>query len=250
MLIEVVSNTRAPHSDEIFLSRITLACCHRSLPPIARTRACCRRCIVAEDPTPPDEDRHHRHGRNRRRARAPLGRGRPPDYSFPRAIPSNCRHWRRSSGPNVKVGTPREAAAFGDVVHVSRCRMARPPQVGRDYAAELKGKVVLDTGNPYPSRDGEMAVRDRAARHGRGVGGIPAGHAPRACFQCHQLGTARARGVPQARATRHSARRRRCGGDEDRRATRVATRASIRCPWANFPARASSTTARRSTCAA
>jgi hypothetical protein len=35
------------------------------------------------------------------------------------------------------------------------------PQVGRDYAAELKGKVVLDTGNPYPSRDGEMAVRDR-----------------------------------------------------------------------------------------
>ena len=40
------------------------------------------------------------------------------------------------------------------------------PQVGRDYAAELKGKVVLDTGNPYPSRDGDMAVRDRAARHG------------------------------------------------------------------------------------
>ncbi len=68
-------------------------------------------------------------------------------------------------GSNVKVGTPREAAAFGDVVLVSVPYHATP-QVGRDYAAELAGKVVLDTGNPYPSRDGEMAVRDRA----RGTG--------------------------------------------------------------------------------
>jgi predicted dinucleotide-binding enzyme len=58
------------------------------------------------------------------------------------------------------VGTPREAAAFGEVVLVSVPYHATP-QVGRDYASELKGKVVLDTGNPYPSRDGEMAVRDR-----------------------------------------------------------------------------------------
>ena len=36
------------------------------------------------------------------------------------------------------------------------------PQVGRDYAAELDGKVVLETGNPYPSRDGEMAHAARA----------------------------------------------------------------------------------------
>ncbi|HUR90576.1 MAG TPA: NAD(P)-binding domain-containing protein, partial [Ramlibacter sp.] len=69
-------------------------------------------------------------------------------------------------GPNVKVGTAREAAAFGDVVLVSVPYNATP-QVGRDYAAELKGKVVLDTGNPYPSRDGEMAVRDR--ERGTGV---------------------------------------------------------------------------------
>jgi predicted dinucleotide-binding enzyme len=68
-------------------------------------------------------------------------------------------------GPQVKVGTPREAAAFGEVVLVSVPYHATP-QVGRDYAAELKDKVVLDTGNPYPSRDGEMAVRDRV----RGTG--------------------------------------------------------------------------------
>src|SRR5690349_15903589 len=69
-------------------------------------------------------------------------------------------------GPNVKVGTPREAAAFGEVVLVSVPYFSTP-QVGRDYAAELKDKVVLDTGNPYPSRDGEMAVRDR--ERGTGV---------------------------------------------------------------------------------
>jgi hypothetical protein len=33
-------------------------------------------------------------------------------------------------------------------------------------AKELKGKIVLDAGNPYPSRDGDMAVKDRA----RGTG--------------------------------------------------------------------------------
>jgi predicted dinucleotide-binding enzyme len=69
-------------------------------------------------------------------------------------------------GPRVKTGTPREAAAFGEVVLVSVPYHATA-QVGRDYAAELKGKVVLDTGNPYPSRDGEMAVRDR--QRGTGV---------------------------------------------------------------------------------
>jgi predicted dinucleotide-binding enzyme len=69
-------------------------------------------------------------------------------------------------GPKVKTGTPREAAAFGEVVLVSVPYHATA-QVGRDYRAELAGKVVLDTGNPYPSRDGEMAVRDR--QRGTGV---------------------------------------------------------------------------------
>ena len=80
--------------------------------------------------------------------------------------PEELRALARAIGPNVKVGTPREAAAFGEVVLVS-VPYAATPQVGRDYAAELKGKVVLDTGNPYPGRDGEMAVRDR--QRGTGV---------------------------------------------------------------------------------
>jgi 8-hydroxy-5-deazaflavin:NADPH oxidoreductase len=80
--------------------------------------------------------------------------------------PEQLQALAQALGPNVKVGTPREAAAFGEVVLVSVPYNATP-QVGRDFAAELKDKVVLDTGNPYPSRDGDMAVRDR--QRGTGV---------------------------------------------------------------------------------
>jgi predicted dinucleotide-binding enzyme len=41
------------------------------------------------------------------------------------------------------------------------------PQIGHDLAKELAGKIVLDTGNPYPGRDGDMAVEAR--RKGTGV---------------------------------------------------------------------------------
>ncbi len=64
-------------------------------------------------------------------------------------------------GPKAHVGTPAEAAAFGPVVVVS-VPYAATPQVGKDYAKELAGKVVLDTGNPYPERDGPMAEQARA----------------------------------------------------------------------------------------
>jgi predicted dinucleotide-binding enzyme len=68
-------------------------------------------------------------------------------------------------GPKARAGTPREAAVFGDIVLISVPYRA-VPQIGRDFANELAGKVVLETGNPYPSRDGEMAVEARA----RGTG--------------------------------------------------------------------------------
>jgi predicted dinucleotide-binding enzyme len=80
--------------------------------------------------------------------------------------PEELQTLAKEIGPNVKVGTPREAAAFGDVIQLA-VPYGATPQVGRDYAAELKGKIVLDAGNPYPSRDGEMAVRDR--QRGTGV---------------------------------------------------------------------------------
>jgi hypothetical protein len=69
-------------------------------------------------------------------------------------------------GPRAQAGTPREAAAFGDVVLVS-VPYAAMPQIGSDYAEELRGKIVLDTSNPVENRDGPMAVE--AKQKGSGI---------------------------------------------------------------------------------
>ena len=66
----------------------------------------------------------------------------------------------RSLGPAARAGTPREAALFSNVVLIS-VPYGALPQIGRDLNAELSGKIVLDTGNPYPQRDGDMAVQAR-----------------------------------------------------------------------------------------
>ena len=60
-------------------------------------------------------------------------------------------------GPNARAGTPREAAAFGAVLMVSVPYRALP-EVGKELAGLLKGKVVIDTCNPFASRDGEVAT--------------------------------------------------------------------------------------------
>ncbi len=57
-------------------------------------------------------------------------------------------------GGGARAGTPREAATFGDVVMVSVPYHALPA-VGKEVGDLLKGKVVIDTCNPFTYRDGE-----------------------------------------------------------------------------------------------
>jgi len=68
-------------------------------------------------------------------------------------------------GRNARAGTPREAAAFGDVVTISVPYRALP-EVGKDLADLIRGKVVIDTCNPFVGRDGEIATWARE----KGVG--------------------------------------------------------------------------------
>lgn len=75
--------------------------------------------------------------------------------------PDALRPLAEKLGPRARVGTPEEAAAFGQVIVIS-VPYGALPQVGRDHAAQIQGKVVLDTCNPFPERDGEMAVPARA----------------------------------------------------------------------------------------
>ena len=59
-------------------------------------------------------------------------------------------------GNGARAGTPREAATFGEVVMISVPYHALPA-VGKDLADVLKGKIVIDTNNPFLHRDGETA---------------------------------------------------------------------------------------------
>lgn len=67
-------------------------------------------------------------------------------------------------GGGARAGTPREAAAFGEVVMISVPYHALP-DVGKEVGDLIKGKVVIDTCNPFPSRDGEIAewAREKGA---------------------------------------------------------------------------------------
>jgi predicted dinucleotide-binding enzyme len=64
------------------------------------------------------------------------------------------------AGANARAGTPREAAAFGDVL-VFAVPYGALPELGRDLRDSIKGKVVIDACNPFPRRDGEIAERAR-----------------------------------------------------------------------------------------
>jgi len=76
------------------------------------------------------------------------------------------RQLAASLGSGARAGTPKEAAAFGEVLFFAVPYTALPG-LGRDLAAEIKGKIVLDACNPIPRRDGDMA-KDALAK-GTGV---------------------------------------------------------------------------------
>lgn len=69
-------------------------------------------------------------------------------------------------GKNALIGTPKEAAAFGDVVLISVPFQA-VPQIGKDCAQELKGKIVIDATNP-PLSGGSDPLTVEARENGVG----------------------------------------------------------------------------------
>ena len=66
----------------------------------------------------------------------------------------------------AKVGTVAQAVDFGDVIFVA-VPYGALPQIGKDNAAALKGKIVLDACNAVASRDG--AIADEVEQNGIGV---------------------------------------------------------------------------------
>ena len=73
-----------------------------------------------------------------------------------------------ASGRNARAGTLEEAAKFAEVILLAVPYKATP-EIGRTLGAHLANKVVLDAGNLYPQRDGEMAQKIVDGGQGSGL---------------------------------------------------------------------------------
>jgi hypothetical protein len=59
-------------------------------------------------------------------------------------------------GPIAQAGSVSQAISFGDAILLT-VPYGAIPEIGKDYGAQLKGKIVLDTGNAVAARDGAIA---------------------------------------------------------------------------------------------
>jgi 8-hydroxy-5-deazaflavin:NADPH oxidoreductase len=80
--------------------------------------------------------------------------------------PEELKDMVASLGPLAQAGTVAQAVAFGDALFIA-VPYGALPQIGRDNAAGMQGKTVLDAGNAVASRDG--AIADEVERDGIGV---------------------------------------------------------------------------------
>jgi 8-hydroxy-5-deazaflavin:NADPH oxidoreductase len=78
-------------------------------------------------------------------------------------------------GPRASAGTPEDAAMFGEAVLLT-VPLKAIPDIARDLARSLSGKLVLDTSNAYERRDGDTARQ--ASAHPQGSAGWAAAMFP------------------------------------------------------------------------
>lgn len=76
-------------------------------------------------------------------------------------------------GPLARAGSVAEALAFGEAVLIAVPYRAYP-EIGREHAVALKGKIVLDAGNATKARDGDLAAEAEAS----GIGAVSAKYLP------------------------------------------------------------------------
>jgi predicted dinucleotide-binding enzyme len=67
-------------------------------------------------------------------------------------------------GSLAKAGTVEEAVAFGDVLFIA-VPYGAVPQIGKDYSAKMKGKVMLDACNAVSTRGWCRCRRSRTKRN-------------------------------------------------------------------------------------
>ena len=95
------------------------------------------------------------------------------EVMFSSRHPETLKGLVAKAGPKARAGLPAAAATWGQVI-VMAVPYGAMPQIGKDYATLMRGKVVVDLGNPYVERDGPMA---RVAL-GKGTGVASAEYLP------------------------------------------------------------------------
>jgi hypothetical protein len=80
------------------------------------------------------------------------------EIMFSSRHPEQLTELKEEAGPHTQTGTPDEAAVFGEVVVLS-VPFKAIEKVAREAGDLLRSKVIIDTCNPYPDRDGEIATR-------------------------------------------------------------------------------------------
>lgn len=112
--------------------------------------------------------------------------------------PETLSHLVTELGDHARAATPAEAAAAGDLVVVTV-----PLKAYRDVPGEpLRGKVVIDTNNYYPQRDGQIAELDDESTTVSELlqAHLPESHVVKAfnnIYFEHLLGLARPSGSPE-----------------------------------------------------
>jgi 8-hydroxy-5-deazaflavin:NADPH oxidoreductase len=91
--------------------------------------------------------------------------------------PENLSELVEGLGNLASAGTPAAAAEFGDVVMLT-VPLKSIPDLAAGLPSSLSGKVVLDTGNAYARRDGDIARQ--ASEHPAGSAGWAAAMFPEA----------------------------------------------------------------------
>ena len=82
--------------------------------------------------------------------------------------PDTLKDFVKIAGPKARAGTVAEAIAFGEVVVLS-LPLKAIPELDAETKEALKGKIVIDTSNPYPQRDGVIAEEARKEPGGMGA---------------------------------------------------------------------------------
>lgn len=72
--------------------------------------------------------------------------------------PEQLKELVQEAGDTAQKGTIEEAAAFGELLVLS-VPFKAIAQVAQAIATEVTHKVIIDTCNPYPERDGDIATQ-------------------------------------------------------------------------------------------